>query len=102
MAKVKVVMAPDWEEKVQTMEGLHRVLSTVAWSLASKASANSAGFRTERTTVWETGEKVGGKSPLYLAKDARMKGGKAVAIVYTGNYAAAKDNTMHNTLLKSK
>ena len=102
MAKVKVVLASDWEQKVQSMEGLKSVLSTIAWSIASKASANSAGFRTERTTDWETGEKMGGKSPLYLAKNARMRGGKSVAIVYTGNYAAAKDNTLHNTLLKSK
>ena len=102
MAKVKVVMAPDWERKIQTMDGLKGVLSTIAWSLAARASANSAGFRTERTTNWETGEKMGGKSPLYLAKDARMRGDKAVAYVYTGNYAAAKDNTLHNTLLKSK
>jgi len=102
MAKVKVVLASDWERKVQSMDGLHRVLSSVAWALASKATANAAGFRTERTTNWETGEKMGGKSPLYLAKDARMRGDKARAIVYTGNYAAAKDNTMHNTLLKSK
>ena len=102
MAKVKVVMASDWEQKIQSLDGLKSVLSTVAWSIASKASANSAGFRTERTTNWETGEKLGGKPPLYLAKDARMRGGKAVAIVYTGNYAAAKDNMMHNTLLKSK
>lgn len=102
MGKVKVVMAPDWEQKVQSMEGLKSVLTTIAWSLASKASANSAGFRTERTTDWDTGEKKGGKSPLYLAKDARTMGGKSVALVYTGNYAAAKDNTLHNTLLKSK
>ena len=102
MAKVKVVLASDWEQKIQSMDGLKRVLSSVAWAVASKATASSAAFLTERTTNWETGEKMGGKSPLYLAKDARMRGGKAVAIVYTGNYAAAKDNTMHNTLLKSK
>lgn len=102
MAKVKVVMAPDWEEKVQTMPGLKSVLSTAAWNIAAKATANSAGFRTEKTKDYETGERYGGKSPLYLAKDARNFGKRAVALVYTGNYAAAKDNTLHNTLLKSK
>lgn len=102
MAKVKVVLASDWEQKIQSMPGLKSVLSSTAWAVASKATASSAGFRTEKTTNWATGEKLGGKSPLYLAKDAKMRGDKAVAIVYTGNYAAAKDNTMHNTLLKSK
>ena len=102
MASVKVVMAPGWEEKVQDMEGMRNALSTIAWTLAARASANSAGFRTEKTVNYATGEHVGGKSPLYLAKDAIFTGRKSVALVYTGNYAAAKDNTLHNTLLKSK
>ena len=59
-------------------------------------------FRLQDGAHYQLGNGLGGKPPLYLAKDARMRGDKAVAIVYTGNYAAAKDNTMHNTLLKSK
>lgn len=102
MASVKVVMSPGWEEKVQDMEGMRNALTTIAWTLAARATANSAGFRTEKTINYATGEHVGGKSPLYLAKDAVFRKNHSVALVYTGNYAAAKDNTLHNTLLKSK
>ena len=94
MANVKVVMKPGWESEVQDMPKLMSALSTHAWNIASKASANGAGYA--------TGEHVGGKPPLYLAKDAIFTGKKSIALVYTGNYAAAKDNTLHNTLLKSK
>lgn len=102
MANVKVVMEPGWEDKVQDMEGMRNALSKIAWTLAARASANSAGFRTERTINYATKEQVGGTPPLYLAKDAIFTRGHSVALVYTGNYAAAKDNTLHNTLLKSK
>ena len=102
MANVKVVMKPGWESEVQDMPKLMSALSTHAWNIASKASANGAGYRTEKTVNYATGEHVGGKPPLYLAKDAIFTGRKSIALVYTGNYAAAKDNTLHNTLLKSK
>ena len=97
--KVKVNMRPGWELEVQAMPKVLDALSEHAWAIAGRANAMSAGFRTERSH--NKGVKVGGKQPLYLAKDAIFTGKGSVALTYTGNYAAAKDNHLHNTLLKS-
>lgn len=102
MAKCKVVMKPNWEQEVQDMPKLMKALSQHAWAIAGRANANGAGFQTEKTIDYATKERKGGKSPFYSAKDAIFTGRKSIALVYTANYAAAKDNTLHNTLLKSK
>lgn len=102
MANVRVVMRPGWEQTVQDMPKLMNLLSKTAWNIAARASANGAGFRTEKTIDYATREKKGGTPPLYKAKDAIFTGRKSIALVYTANYSAAKDNTLHNTLLKSK
>jgi len=100
MVKVKVVMEPGWELKIQAMPKLQKALTDHAWAIAGRANANSAGFRTRR--AYNKGVRVGEKQPLYAAKDAIFTGKRSVALVYTANYAAALDNSKHNTLLKSE
>lgn len=97
--KVKVTMNPGWELVVMKEPKLLDALSEHAWAIAGRANASSAAFRTERSH--NKGVPVGNKQPLYMAKDAIFTGKGSVALTFTGNYAAAKDNYKHNTLLKS-
>ena len=86
---------------VNEAEGLEALLWEQVKEIRDKANAFGAGFETERTIVWATGEHVGGNSPEYKA--AIQKGNRGpVGIVVTGNYSAMKDNYLHNTLLKAK
>ena len=67
---------------------------------ASRANALSAGFKTELYHRDHKSPAVGGTSPRYAAHTGRPRGSVPVGIVYTGNYAAQKENMLHNTLLK--
>ena len=75
-------------------------LGEAARRIADTANAMSSGFRTERTKNYETGEHVGGTRPSYGYSTRVGKKGP-VAIVMTKNYAAMKDTTLNNTLLKA-
>ena len=97
--KVRVDMKPGWEIEVMKYPKLMDALSEHAWAIAGRANAMSSGFRTKVTK--NKGVQVGGKQPLYLAKDAIFTGRSSVALTYTGNYAAMKDTHENNTLLKS-
>ena len=68
--------------------------------MTANANAMGAGFRTQRTIRYATGERVGGKQPEYVG-DVQKRRGTLVGIVRPNNYAAMKDNYEHNTLLKS-
>lgn len=66
---------------------------------ASRANSMSASYKTAKWHDHATKETKGGKSPNYVA-DVERKSNSYVGIVYTGNYAAMKDNHEHNTLAK--
>lgn len=68
--------------------------------VASNANGMSAGFRTGKYHRDHKSPAVGGTQPHYK-HDVQKRGKFPVGIVVTGNYAAMKDNHMHNTLLKS-
>ena len=71
-----------------------------ATKVASRANSMSAGFRTKVYQRPGEDKPVGGKAPKYKV-DVKKKGRYPVGIVVTGNYAAIKDNHLHNTLAKS-
>lgn len=68
--------------------------------VASRANAMGAGFRTGYYHRDHQSPAVGGTAPTYKA-DVQKRGKSPVGIVVTGNYAAMKDNHLHNTLLKA-
>lgn len=91
-------------------------------SLSGKIASRANGMATEKSGIWhETGkphtpgkgggkfhdhgnvtETIGGKEPVYQSKPAMRSSSGLVGIVFTGNYAAQKDNLKNNTLLKAK
>ncbi|MBQ9003115.1 MAG: hypothetical protein IJ087_14790 [Eggerthellaceae bacterium] len=68
---------------------------------AAAANSMSAGYRTGLYHRDHESPAVGGTAPRY-EPDVRDYDGWPVGIVYTGNYAAMKDNHENNTLLKAK
>lgn len=106
------------EEAINSAEGTRSAISSESSKIAAKANAMAS----EKSGVWrETGkphtpgrsggefhdhgnvtEVIGGKSAVYASKPARRGPGGVVGIVYTANYAAQKDNSKRNTLLKAK
>ena len=110
MASVKVISVvidgEKLERAVQEGKGTRAAVKAEADSIRSRANSLGAAYPTERTVRWATREHVGGTVPDYRAdvQTFRAKGGieKPVGIVYTGNYAAMKDNHNHNTLLKAR
>lgn len=69
-------------------------------NVQSTAAMLSAGFRTGLYYRDHKTPAVGGTEPYWKA-NVKKYGVKPVGIVVTGNYAAMKDNHLHNTLLKS-
>ena len=65
------------------------------------ADSMSAGYRTGKYHRDHKSPAVGGTKPEY-ASDVKDFNGMPVGIVYTGNYAAMKDNHENNTLLKAR
>ena len=74
-------------------------LEQMTSEICSRANAYGASFETERTVVWATKEHVGGTQPEY-GYNVR-KGDMPIGLVMPKNYAAMKDNHLHNTLLKA-
>lgn len=68
--------------------------------VASNANSMGAAYRTGFYHVDHKSPAVGGTQPVYKA-DTQRRGKTYVGIVATGNYAAMKDNHLHNTLLKA-
>lgn len=66
--------------------------------IKASAAAMSAGYKTAK--VHKPEGTVGGTKPKY-AGNVRMFKQLPVGLVYTGNYAAMKDNHENNTLLKA-
>lgn len=82
-------------------EGTYQIVRNVADQVESNANSLSAGYRTGYYHKDHKSPAVGGTQPSYQANTGRPRGTVPVGIVYTGNYAAQKDNLQHNTLLKS-
>lgn len=98
---VKVEMLPGWEKTVMRMEPVKSALSKEANAMKSSANAMSAGFRSGIRIDPKTRERIGNTPARYGSKPAKETEDGAVALVYTANYAAQKDNMLHNTLLKA-
>lgn len=98
---VKVKMNPDWERTVKTMPSVMSALDKKAASICGKANSMASGFKTQKWTDPKTKERKGDTRASYRAKEAKEFGRTSVALVYTANYAAQKENMKHNTLLKS-
>lgn len=82
-------------------DATYQLVRNAADARRDTANALSSGFRTGIYHDHETGEKKGNTQPRYMAKTGRPRGIVPTGIVYTANYAAQKDNMLHNTLLKS-
>lgn len=82
-------------------EGTYQIVRGKTDSTAAKANALGAGYRTAKYHRDHMSPAVGGTAPKYAANTGRPRGIVPVGIVYTANYAAQKDNMLHNTLLKS-
>ena len=105
MASVKLTITSIDADPVEIfqMPRCKAAVTNLAKELASKANSLSAGFRTG--LFYPPGEKeplegVGNKQPIYGAKNAINSATGCVALVVEKNYAAIKDNHLHNTLRK--
>lgn len=79
---------------------LEPILEQHSRRIAANATALGSGFKTAKWHDHETGETKGGKSPAYGSDVYKGKRGY-VGIVHPENYAAMKDNHLHNTMLKA-
>ena len=87
------------ERAIANSPGIKRALKQKGDYHAAVANALGAGYRTGRWHDHKTGEVKGGKAPEYAA----TMGDKGdICLVHPVNYAAMKDNYLHNTLLKAK
>ena len=89
------------EHAVFFSEGTARALGGKTSAITGAANALSAGFRTGLCHRNHQSPAVG-NTPAEYAGDVELKRKGYVGIVYTANYAAQKDNHLHNTLLKAK
>jgi len=87
------------QRAINTAEGTKPALKAMGENIAVRADSLGAGFRTARWHDHKTGEIKGGKQPKY---GATLGNRSAICIVHPENYAAMKDNYLHNTLLKAK
>lgn len=116
--RVSVEWSPQFEQIVMGLPQVKGAVTKEANAIAERAN----GMASTVSGIWhetgrphdpnKTGGKwhdhgksyptIGGNEAAYRSKPAKMFGGKPVAIVYSANYAAQKDNYEHNTLLKAK
>ena len=99
--QVKIKMLSGWQETIKKLPPVQSELTKRANDICGKANAMAAGFKTQVWTDPKTKERTGGTQAAYRAKPAKEYGHTSVALVYTANYAAQKENRKHNTLLKS-
>lgn len=101
--KVTVKMAPDFDKIVRSMPGVGDAVTEEASYISGKANALGAGFRTGLYHRDHQSPAVGNTAPEYAYEKAKASTRYGfVASVHPANYAAMKDNHMHNTLLKAK
>ena len=104
MARYRVRFEIDEEKAkkaVSFSDGIRDALYTGVARITGRANAMSAGFRTGRFYSRDDHELRGNTQPKYAG--SIMLGSYGwVGLVHPKNYAAMKDNHLHNTLLKSK
>ena len=86
---------------VGNSDGTETALNSVVSEITGKANSMGASFRTERTYNWIEHKHVGGTQPEYAGDVQRGRQG-FIGLVHPNNYAAMKDNYLHNTLLKAR
>ena len=101
-------MVIEWDEAgleraIGKDEGVHSKINSMTQSRISQANSLCAGFRTGIYHDHATGKTVGNTQAVY-GGDVQKMGTKRwpIGIVHPVNYAAMKDNYLHNTLLKVK
>ena len=82
-------------------DATYQVIRSTTDAMASRANDMSASFRTGKYHREHKSPGVGGTQPVYKSNTQRPKGIVPVGMAYTGNYAAKKENYLHNTLLKA-
>lgn len=106
-ATIKVVMDSNWEETIKTMPAVKAVVTKEAKSICDTANSLSSGFRSGTYYDKETKKTIGNTPAQYGSMNAKVypdrngAGNTSVALVYTKNYAAQRDNLLHNTLTKA-
>lgn len=86
---------------VNESDGTKAALEAATSEITGKANAMGASFRTERTYNYAQHKHVGGTQPEYAGDVQRGRQGY-IGLVHPNNYAAMKDNLLHNTLLKAR
>lgn len=86
------------ESAIDGSQGIKPALLSYGNRIASRANSLGAGYRTAKWHDHETGETKGGKQPEY---GATLGSRRTMCIVHPENYAAMKDNYLHNTMLKA-
>lgn len=82
-------------------DGMQQVLSSKVDEITNRANSMSAGFRTGLFYRDHKSPPVGNTQPKY-GGSVQLGSKGWVGLVRPKNYAAMKDNHLHNTLLKSK
>ena len=83
---------------INASPGIKPLLKKHGQAIASRADSLGAGYRTAKYYDREAGELKGGKRPEY---GATLGTRYVLCLVHPENYAAMKDNYLHNTLLKA-
>ena len=96
---VKVKLRPGYEKDIYKYPQVKGYVSRLAGDICSQANSLGSGFRTKKCHI--DGKEVGGTQPKYGYDKARESKEGCIALVHPKNYAAMKDNHLHNTLLKS-
>ena len=102
MARFDVELKQDALRIVAQSPECKAALTAKAEEIAGRANAMSSSFRTLVFYRNHKATEIGNTQPKYESDQARNTKDGAVALVYTGNYSAMKENHLHNTLLKAK
>lgn len=86
---------------INQMPSLEPKLLEITERIAGNANSLSAGYRTPIFHDHKTGETKGDTQPHYSGEVYKGKVGP-IGIVHPKNYAAMKDNYLHNTMLKAR
>lgn len=89
------------ERAIGFLPGTEQALITASDRIANQANALSSGFRTGIWHDHDTGEERGNTPTMYGADVFKGRKGY-IGIVHPENYAAMKDNYLHNTMLKAR
>lgn len=104
MARTRIMWSKTMVEDVANMQNVRMAVAKATDATAARANALSAGFRTGLYHRDHKSPAVGNTQPKYASAlgESKRKPAIPVGLVYTGNYAAMKDNAQNNTLLKAR